>query len=296
MGEITPHGAKGDMPPVSGYTTFDGITAFTKAVEAVVGEDFDIESVTQLDTDFVQATDRYLLLNVREYGSRQPNHLLFLNADKVYTFSNKNPSLEEIKTFEDVLEKPYGRGTVITYFILDKVLDSHKQLLESFIRKVKQLEDNFDHVEYRNLTLEFERLSDRVEEFDDLLLRLQERHYRQVETQLIAFDYRILLAESTSLQGRCRRRLYNLRELRQDHETRATEELNGRIVKLNDVVKRLTALTVLLMLPTLIASHFGMNFVFMPELKIQWVYPAVILLQFAIVGVGFWVFKKIDWL
>ena len=55
-------------------------------------------------------------------------------------------------------------------------------------------------------------------------------------------------------------RLAMLRDLSRDHELRVTTELNLRIEKLNDVVKRLTAITVILMIPTLIASHFGMNF------------------------------------
>lgn len=51
-----------------------------------------------------------------------------------------------------------------------------------------------------------------------------------------------------------------------DFSIRASEDLNKRILKLNNVVTRLTAVTVIFMLPTLIASHFGMNFQFMPEL------------------------------
>jgi magnesium transporter len=98
------------------------------------------------------------------------------------------------------------------------------------------------------------------------------------------------------LQARCRRRLTTIKDLRQDHEMKATEELNSKIVKLNDVLKKLTSITVILMLPTLIASHFGMNFVHMPELRIAWVYPAVIAAQVVIMAVFFFIFKKIEWL
>ena len=87
-----------------------------------------------------------------------------------------------------------------------------------------------------------------------------------------------------------------LKELREDHEMVVTEELNQRIVKLNDVVKRLTAITVLLMLPTLVASHFGMNFEYMPELHWIWGYPAVLL---AMMGVALSLvvfFRRKDWI
>lgn len=87
-----------------------------------------------------------------------------------------------------------------------------------------------------------------------------------------------------------------LKDVMRDHELQVTMELNRRIERLNDVVKRLTAITVLLMVPTLIASHFGMNFAYMPELKIPWVYPFVVGFQIVIVGVGIYIFRKIGWL
>jgi Mg2+ and Co2+ transporter CorA len=175
-------------------------------------------------------------------------------------------------------------------------MEKHIQQLESLSREIRSLEENFNHEKYRALSLEFERYSDRLEEFHDFILGMQERRFKQVETQYISFDYRVLIAESQSLQARCRRRLNYLKDLRQDHELKSTEELNQKIVKMNDVLKKLTSITVILMLPTLIASHFGMNFLHMPELRIWWVYPLVIAAQFVIMGVFFLIFKKIDWL
>jgi magnesium transporter len=86
-----------------------------------------------------------------------------------------------------------------------------------------------------------------------------------------------------------------LRDLRQDYETEATSGLNKKIAKLNDVVRKLTAIIVILMIPTLIASHFGMNFTHMPELAVPWAYPAVIVFQVILLGAGIYIFHKIDW-
>ena len=86
-----------------------------------------------------------------------------------------------------------------------------------------------------------------------------------------------------------------LKEVGRDHELQVTMELNLRMERLNDVVKRLTAITLILMVPTLIASHFGMNFTYMPELKIWWAYPTVVGVQVVIVGIGIYVFRKIGW-
>jgi magnesium transporter len=64
---------------------------------------------------------------------------------------------------------------------------------------------------------------------------------------------------------------------------------------LNQVVKRLTAVTVILMIPTLIAGIYGMNFEFMPEL--EWVlgYPFALGLMVVAVLVALTYFRRHDW-
>jgi magnesium transporter len=65
--------------------------------------------------------------------------------------------------------------------------------------------------------------------------------------------------------------------------------------KLNQVVKRLTAVTVLLMVPTLIAGIYGMNFFFMPELELEYGYPAVLVGMAVIVLVLFLLLRRKGW-
>lgn len=64
---------------------------------------------------------------------------------------------------------------------------------------------------------------------------------------------------------------------------------------LNAIMKRLTALTVVLMVPTLIAGIYGMNFHFMPELGWPLGYPAALLVMaVAVIGL-IWFFWRKDW-
>jgi Mg2+ and Co2+ transporter CorA len=272
------------------------IEAFEESIVTSTGLSLDLTSVLELTTDFIQVTSQYMLMNIKEYDSEKPDNLLFLTEDKIFICSQNAPSVAAVKAFEDVLQRSFGRSTIVAFLLFNQLLDKHIQKLEVLTRSTRKLEEEFDHEVYRALSLEFERFTDRVEEFYDLILGLQARRYKYVETQYIAFDYRVLLAESQSLQARCRRRLSFIRDLRQDHEMKSTEELNTKIVRMNDILKKLTSITVILMLPTLIASHFGMNFLNMPELKIGWVYPVVIGVQFAIMGVFFFIFRKIGWL
>jgi magnesium transporter len=74
-------------------------------------------------------------------------------------------------------------------------------------------------------------------------------------------------------------------------EARLTVASNG----LNAIMKRLTAFTVVLMVPTLIAGIYGMNFERMPELNWPLGYPfALGLMAVAMVVAVAW-FRRNDW-
>lgn len=66
--------------------------------------------------------------------------------------------------------------------------------------------------------------------------------------------------------------------------------------RLNQVMKTLTASSIILMGMTLVASVYGMNFVHMPELRWHYGYAYALGLM-AVIGVGLLaVFRRIDWL
>ena len=66
--------------------------------------------------------------------------------------------------------------------------------------------------------------------------------------------------------------------------------------RMNKIMKRLTSISTILMSVTLIAGIYGMNFVFMPELRWRYGYVGA-LVSIVGVAVGLYVFlKKVDWL
>jgi magnesium transporter len=65
---------------------------------------------------------------------------------------------------------------------------------------------------------------------------------------------------------------------------------------LNQLVKRLTSWTIILMSMSLVAGNYGMNFDFMPELHWSFGYPWALALMVVIAFFEFRLFKRIDWL
>ncbi|MEY5068979.1 MAG: hypothetical protein RLZ47_841 [Bacteroidota bacterium] len=66
--------------------------------------------------------------------------------------------------------------------------------------------------------------------------------------------------------------------------------------KTNEVMKTLTIFSMFFMPLTFIVGIYGMNFEYMPELKQQWAYPAVLLLMVLVTFLIFWWVKRKRWL
>jgi len=64
----------------------------------------------------------------------------------------------------------------------------------------------------------------------------------------------------------------------------------------NKIIKIFSVASVALLPPTLIASIYGMNFQYMPELNMSWGYPMAIGLMVASALVPMWYFRRRGWL
>ncbi len=162
---------------------------------------------------------------------------------------------EEIDNLEDRILA--GKGSAV---LLREVLGLKRQLLE-LRRILGPMRDSANQLLRRD-----------VEILDDDALPYYQDLYDHLVRALDSLDlYRDLV--SATLDA---------------HESVTTNNLN-------QVVKRLTAVTVLLMVPTLIAGIYGMNFFFMPELELEYGYPAVLLaMLFIVIGLA-WYMRRRGW-
>src|SRR5690606_11762020 len=64
----------------------------------------------------------------------------------------------------------------------------------------------------------------------------------------------------------------------------------------NDITGRLAAWAAILAVPTAVAGIYGMNFEFMPELKLPWGYPVTLTCIATACSVLYWRFRKAGWL
>ncbi|MFA4917091.1 MAG: magnesium/cobalt transporter CorA [Syntrophales bacterium] len=66
--------------------------------------------------------------------------------------------------------------------------------------------------------------------------------------------------------------------------------------RMNEIMKVLTVIATIFIPLTFFAGLYGMNFEYMPELKIPWAYPALLLFMATVVGGMLWYFRRKHWL
>ncbi len=178
------------------------------------------------------------------------------------------------------------------YSVIDAIVDNFFPIVESFQDSLRELEDEIFNDDYdRETTKSLYRLKREL-----VTLRLAVSPLQDILNQLMRFHPELI---------RDNVRLY-FRDVF-DHAVRMTEaintqsemltaalQLNLSLVSLaqNDVVKRLAGWAGLLTVPTLIASVYGMNFDFMPELHWRYGYYMMLALTALICGLVYWRLKK----
>ena len=254
----------------------------------------DVGALLTFTGNYVKELPEGLIMKIADYDDDPVKIMIFFRKTNL-AYSCRPVSRQELEVYEDVLTKPHGLTTVTGLVLLTQAVESFKRKRDKLVEMYKALEMNFDENAHRELTRQYQEYYDRLEDLSDLLLKLEERGIPQVETNIASFDYSILLAEVNNLFDRAKMRIGMMKDLAFGYEMRVTRQLNQRVEVLSDVVKRLTAITVVLMVPNIIAGHFGMNFRFMPELDIPWAYPAVIMVQVIVSVMILLIFRKKGW-
>ena len=273
--------------------TFSDFNEFQSAAREL-GIEVDLQALTVLDTLFFETYKNYLIINARDH-SENPNNLLILSKENNLFYGQKQFTSKDYKMFRLSLRNPFGESTVLAFLALQEVMNNYSTRFESLHNELDEAEKKLDVDKLDSLSRAFRKLADRLEDFLDLLIKLEDRKFQQVRTNYISYDYDVLLAKTRHLLDRSRNQLGRISGLRNELEIKETRKLNERISNLTLVMKRLTALTVILMIPTIITSHYGMNF---PAPEFQWEYGylfATVLSLVIMFGVVVF-FKKKDWL
>ena len=186
-------------------------------------------------------------------------------------------------------------GGGLLYSLLDAAVDSYFPELDRLSDRIDALEDRIleGDVDREGLA-EILFLKRRLLELRRVLAPM-----RDVANALLRRDLAIVDAPSVPYYQDLYDHLVRVLDQLDVYRDLLASVLDARLTvasnSLNAIMKRLTAFTVVLMVPTLIAGIYGMNFRLMPELDWRLGYPfALGLMGIAMVTAVIW-FRRNDW-
>jgi magnesium transporter len=209
----------------------------------------------------------------------------------------ESPAIDDVRRrFESGSAGVSASGGGLLYAILDAAADSFFPLLDDMTERIERLEDQVltgdagTPVLRRMLTIKRDLLDLRrvLAPTRDVANALLRRDIELVEDAMVPyfqdlFDHLVRILDQLDLDRDL---------LASVLDARLTVTSNS----LNAIMKRLTAVTVILMIPTLIAGIYGMNFVHMPELQWRFGYLMALGIMAAAAGTLYAIFKKREWL
>jgi magnesium transporter len=235
------------------------------------------------------------LVMVRELELRELN--IFLGKNYLVTVHSQ--PIRALSTAErlwrewtDLAERGTG---LLAYLLIDSIVDDYMPLLDALSDHMDDLEDKI-FVDFRTEALEeiFQIKKDLLflrrsvtplrDVFNTLIRREQPLFSRETLVYFQdVFDHLIRVADTIDV----------LRDMLSSTMD-AYLSMSGN--RMNIVMKRLTSISTILMSVTLIASIYGMNFDYMPELKARFGYVGALLVMVA-VGVAIYTyFRRIKWM
>lgn len=167
------------------------------------------------------------------------------------------------------------------YSILDFVVDNYREI-------IGQYETQFDGIESAMFKSEFDPQA--VEQVYRLRRDLLAMHNAAVPiddicNQLIHLHESLIPKELRAYIRDVQDHAHQVITLTDDMREMLTNAMHVNLamvsVRQNEVVKRLAGWGAILAVPTVIFSLYGMNFVWMPELKTVWGYPVTLLVTLA---------------
>jgi len=203
----------------------------------------------------------------------------------------------EVRSRCEAVPKMLAMGeSFVVYSIIDFIVDNYFPVLHELEAEADALEEEvFAH---RSDPTDVERIYDVRHEL--LLLRRAVQPLQEVCNRIMRYDVPLIDHAMNDY----------FRDI-QDHVIRVVEgidnlrdllnsalEANLLLVSLaqNQVTKKLTGWAAILSIPLAIASIYGMNFKWMPELELPYGYPAVMMVMLALCGFLFYRFRRAGWL
>jgi magnesium transporter len=207
---------------------------------------------------------------------------------------------EELSSFHETVKKisanpkNYPTGAHVLVALLETRVEFDADMIENMTQKITQLSNSLSLQEAdEELLSEIKNLQEKTMLLRENIIDKQRTVSSMLRSEFIPAELQskltIIIKDINSLVEHIKFSFDRLDYLQ--------DTFLGYVnIEQNKIIKIFTIVSVIFMPPTLIASIYGMNFSFMPELDKKWGYPAAILFMVLSSLLILYYFKKRKWL
>ena len=190
------------------------------------------------------------------YLEKNGKCLVLISKKNVMVYSGINFNHYD-KEQKALLSKQNGESTVTTFLMLKSIIKNYSEQFQKIRYRMNELDMNplLDQVEESGR--ELRRLTDRLEGLVELIIVLKQSEIKQFNTQLVNFDYEVLMTEARYWLERCRSHIYRIASLRTKSEMQSNRELNDTMSRLTVIMTFLTIISIVVSVPGTIGAIFG---------------------------------------
>ena len=284
-------------------------TADTKIV-AEIGQIFDIHPLVLEDIvnprqrikiemfdDYIFVVLKMITYSQASESFHKQNVCLILGEHFLFSFHE-----EQDHVFDAIRKRLQRKGSrartagcdYLAYCLIDLIVDHYFVVIEKYGVQIEHLEFELSEKVDSDLLNEIQAvkrelliLMGAIFPLNDVLIGMMKE-----DVALITEDTRLFLRDVYDHFKQVIDTITTCREI-------AADMLNGYLsmvnYKMNEVIKILTIFTVIFIPLTFIAGVYGMNFDFMPELQIKFMYPVIWMLMIGMAGSMLIYFKRKKW-
>jgi len=183
----------------------------------------------------------------------------------------------------------------LAYRLIDTIVDQYFVVLEALGDKIEDLEETIVNAPTQQNSRNLYRIKRQV-----LMLRKAIWPMREAISNLLRIDGELITPAThlyyRDLYDHVAQAIDSLEVFRDMMSSILDVYLSSLSNRMNEIMKVLTIIATIFIPITFIASLFGMNFKYMPELAWRWSYPAVLVIMVIVVLFMLRYFRKQKWL
>ncbi|WP_134766050.1 magnesium/cobalt transporter CorA [Nocardioides sp. 1609] len=223
---------------------------------------------------------------------------MFVGHDFVITVRHgKGSQLQTARRFLEHTERVLTKGPVsVVYAVCDTVVDAYLDVVEDLQEDVDEVEESVFSDERTKDSARIYTLKREIAEVRRAVMPLREPMRRFASGTVPGAENEEAAPFFRDVVDHLTQAAEAVDTLDQLLSTAFDAHVAAISVQQNDDMRRISAGAALVVVPTLIAGVYGMNFEHMPELRWTFGYPFALLLMGGVAAMLFWFFKRSGWL